>query len=174
MAKHLALVALAIILGLVNWSIAAKERHLAQGQSVYLRLAPVDPRSLMQGDYVILRFEVADRVYAALPKTQSEGGWRQQVAAADGHVVVSLDEQGVGHFVRLDQGEPLQPDEVRMRYRVRSGEVKFASNAFFFEEGRGDEYAGARYGEVRVDRNGDLLVTALHDGAISRLGQTAR
>ena len=52
MFKKMALVFLVIILGLVNWSITGKEKHLAEGKIVYLDLAPVDPRSLMQGDYM--------------------------------------------------------------------------------------------------------------------------
>jgi uncharacterized membrane-anchored protein len=66
--KTLALVALLIILGLVNWSIAGKEKALTEGKIVYLELAPVDPRSLMQGDYMALHFHLADEVYDTLPK----------------------------------------------------------------------------------------------------------
>lgn len=41
---------LALVLGAANYSIGKYERLLAQGRSVILELAPVDPRSLMQGD----------------------------------------------------------------------------------------------------------------------------
>lgn len=46
------------ILALVNASILDKEKLLSEGQVVYLELAPVDPRSLMQGDYKIGRAHV--------------------------------------------------------------------------------------------------------------------
>jgi uncharacterized membrane-anchored protein len=45
----------------VNFSIAAKERLLAHGRIVVLELAPVDPRSLMQGDYMQLNYRVAEK-----------------------------------------------------------------------------------------------------------------
>ncbi|MFX7329222.1 GDYXXLXY domain-containing protein, partial [Acinetobacter baumannii] len=35
---------------------AQKEMLLKEGQLVLLPLAPVDPRSLMQGDYMALRY----------------------------------------------------------------------------------------------------------------------
>ena len=38
---------LLLILGMTNWSIFEKEQLLANGQVVLLKLAPVDPRSLI-------------------------------------------------------------------------------------------------------------------------------
>ena len=87
MHNKIALVSLVIILGLVNWSIATKERHLAEARIVYLALAPVDPRSLMQGDYMALRFRLSDAVPNALPRTQEHRCWRHNVNATDSYVV---------------------------------------------------------------------------------------
>ena len=46
----------------VNGSIVAKERIKTHGERIYLELAPVDPRSLMQGDYMALRFALAESI----------------------------------------------------------------------------------------------------------------
>jgi hypothetical protein len=43
--------ALALVVVSVNAYIFAKERIKTEGERVYLELAPVDTRSLMQGDY---------------------------------------------------------------------------------------------------------------------------
>ena len=43
----------------MNHSIVAKEHIRANGERIYLELAPVDPHSLMQGDYMALRFAIA-------------------------------------------------------------------------------------------------------------------
>ena len=72
MRKKIAIGSLLIILALVNWSIAEKEKHLAEGKVVYLKLAPVDPRSLMQGDYMALRFRLAPQTRAAVLKLAGE------------------------------------------------------------------------------------------------------
>ena len=164
MYRIIALVALTIILGLVNWSIAGKEKHLAEGIPVFLKLAPVDPRSIMQGDYMALRYLLANEVFSALPKKEKEYvRWRQKVDAEDGHVVVHLDKRGVGTFKRLYKGGDLSDGEILMRYRVRNGVVKFATNAFFFQEGQGKTYQTVRYGQFRVDDNGELLLVAMYD-----------
>ena len=51
--------AVALVLIAVNLSIVAKERIKTGGEPIFLELAPVDPRSLMQGDYMALRFAIA-------------------------------------------------------------------------------------------------------------------
>lgn len=169
MAKKIALVSLLIILGLVNWSIFGKEKHLAEGKIVYLELAPVDPRSLMQGDYMALRFRVADEVYKALPKTEERKRWRHNAAASDGYVITSLDERNIGTFKSLYHNQPLSKDEILLRYRVRNGAVKFATNAYFFQEGHGKYYQPARYGQFRVDDKGELLLVSLYDKDLNTL-----
>jgi len=158
-----------LILALLNWNIFQKERLIEHGRTVLLELAPVDPRSLMQGDYMALRFAVANEIQKAADGHESQ----------DGRAVVKLDENNVAHFARIDDGRsPLQPDEVRLRYRVRDsnssgGTVKIATNAFFFEEGQGKIYEPARYGEFRVTDSGDAILTQLRDKQFQVLGRSA-
>jgi uncharacterized membrane-anchored protein len=171
MLNKIAIAALIIILGLVNWSIIGKEKHLSEGRVVYLELAPVDPRSLMQGDYMALRFKLADEVYKALPKTYGNKQWRHNVAASDGFVVVRLDDRNIGIFKSLYQDQELDKNEILMKYRVRDGVVKFATNAFFFQEGHGNIYQPARYGEFKVDKKGELLLVSMYDKELNKLGE---
>lgn len=154
MRKTLALLAGLAVLVLANLTIFQRERLLADGRIVLLELAPVDPRSLMQGDYMALDYGLARDLAARKPPGE---------VLRDGHVVLALDAQNVASFVRFDDGSPLAPDQVRLRYRVREGEVRFATNAFFFEEGRAQRYEPARYGVFRVDAGGEAILTGLRD-----------
>ena len=160
MRKALALLAGLAMLAIVNFGIVQRERLLTDGELVLLRLAPVDPRSLMQGDYMRLNFEVAGEAFPFGSRTE----------AYDGHLVVAVDRHGVGRFVRLDDGRPLSPGERRLRYRVRAGQPNFATNAYFFEEGSTEIYANAAYGEFRVDGAGDMILTGLRDEGLRPLG----
>lgn len=169
MHKKIAIGSLIVILALVNWSIANKEKHLAEGKVVYLELMPVDPRSLMQGDYMALRFRLADEVYKALPKTKDSKRWRHDVAASDGFVVTSLGERNIGTFKSIYIDQPLSKDEILLRYRVRNGAVKFATNAYFFQEGHGKYYQPARYGQFRADNKGELLLVTMYDKNMNKL-----
>lgn len=169
MARIVALVSMVMVLALVNWSIAKKEMHLAKGKIVYLDLAPVDPRSLMQGDYMALNFGIARQVYSALPKSKKYKNWRQSIDASDGYVVVKLDERNIATFKYIFSEQTLAENEIRMRYRVRDGAVKFATNAYFFQEGTGKYYQPARYGQFRVDDAGELLLVAMYDKDLKKL-----
>ena len=160
MRRLIALLAGLAILAVVNYAVYQREQLLTAGRVVLLELAPVDPRSLMQGDYMALRFQVAREAFGA---GKSDG------VSADGRLVLRLDPRGVAGFVRFDDGAPLAADEVRMRYRVRAGNPKFATNAFFFEEGAADRYTAARYGEFRVDAGGESILTGLRDKDLKAL-----
>lgn len=165
MRSAIALVSCVVVLALVNFSIAGKERQLEGGKVVYLELAPVDPRSFMQGDYMALRFKIANDALPAMKRSESDArrGFfaGQGLAPADGRIVAVLDERSIASFRRLDDGTVLRADEVLLRYRVREGNMKFATNAFFFQEGTAKRYEGARYGEFRVAPDGELLLTGL-------------
>ena len=160
MRSAIALAACVAVLGLVNYSIFEKERQLSSGKIVYLELAPVDPRSLMQGDYMALRFRIANEI----------SGRKAQEGFVDGRVVLQVDERGVARFSRLDDGTPLAANELHIRYRVRGDEVKFATNAYFFQEGTAKEYERARYGEFRVAPDGECLLTGMRGEKLERLG----
>ena len=170
--RLLVVAATLLILAVVNWSIWAKERHLAEGEVVYLELAPVDPRSLMQGDYMALNFEIANRIREAHYAQRRESDEWQ---AADGHVVVRLDAQRVAQLQRLGDGEEtLDTDEMHLRYRLRNGRIRFATDAFFFQEGHAERYEPARYGQFRVNERGEPLLVSLHDAELKLLGEMAR
>lgn len=169
MSRYIAAASLFLILISVNWLILGKERHLAQGRIVYLDLAPVDPRSLMQGDYMALRFQLAEHLTRVLREKNSQDQLSGALPSADDYVVVSLDEHGVGTFKARSTAQPLAANELLLHYRIRGGEVKLATNAFFFQEGHGHYYEAARYGQFRVDGKGELLLVAMHDKNLKEL-----
>ena len=152
----LILIGLMLILAAINQAIWHKEEVLKYGQSVSLAMAPVDPRSLMQGDYMALDWQLSRDIMSSsssLPMT--------------GKAVISVpDESGQipAKFVRIDNGKPLAANEVLIEYRLRNGRVKVVSDAYFFQEGQGMAFANARYGQFRVAPDGQALLVGLQDG----------
>lgn len=154
----IAVLGLVGILIFISMNVMKYERHLASGDPVLLQLAPVDPRGFMQGDYMTLSYALERDVLDVLDKT----GDRPK--SADGYVIVALDEHDVGHFVRLagsHQPNTLAANEKAIRYRLRNGSVKLATNAFFFQEGHANAFEAAEYGLFRVNDKGDPLLTNL-------------
>lgn len=146
-----------VILVALNGAIFEKEQLKKNGDTVLLALAPVDPRSLMQGDYMALRYEIERR--APLSNEYSSG-----------YLVVTLDQNKVGSFKRFYQdGETLTNDEKLLRYRPKRSSIQIAPNAFFFQEGQGKLYQKARYGEFKVDQSGNHLLVGLVDEHFKRI-----
>ena len=145
-----------LVFGTVNWQVAGKERLRADGLAVYLDLAPIDPRSLMQGDYMALNFQLTRDISLQSPEKS-------------GAAILKLDDRGVGRFARLDTGAPRGLGEIRFRYRIRQNGVWLGTNAFFFQEGDQNRYAGARYGEFRVNESGDAILVDLRDKNMQKM-----
>src|SRR5436190_15305240 len=79
MRSAVAFISCAMVLALLNFSIVGKERQLESGKVVFLELAPVDPRSLMQVDYMALRFKIANDARPAMDRSESSAGRRSRV-----------------------------------------------------------------------------------------------
>lgn len=163
---------LLLALAVANQGIVQRERILSDGRVLLLELAPVDPRSLMQGDYMALRFAAADDIRKALDPEWSSGGTAASLrrmgivgnsrdVSHDGYAVFALAD-GVGRFVRIQSAaRPVAAGEIAVRYRERGSDMRIASNAWFFPEGQGERYAPAKYGELRVDADGTALLVGM-------------
>jgi uncharacterized membrane-anchored protein len=147
-----------IVLGLVAaltvpaWAIIGKENIVRNGTAMLLPLAPRDPRSLMQGDFMRLDYAMARTI-------------AKQVVGhvGDGIAIVRIDKNSVATLVRIDAEGALKGHEHRLAFRKRGRSVRLSSHAFFFEEGTAKRYATARFGAFRVSEAGVAVLIALHD-----------
>lgn len=145
-----------LVLAVVNFSIYGKERTIANGTTIYLELAPVDPRSLMQGDYMALRFRLAEEIGRA----RLSGAISERARRAP----LEIDARRVAKLSAGGQGNPA------IRYKIRNGAVWLGTNAYFFEEGAAQRFARARYGEFRLDpESGEAVLVGLRDEALREL-----
>lgn len=179
----IALLGLALILIVMTMNIIKYETHLTTGKTVLLALAPVDPRGFMQGDYMALRYALERDIFDAMRSkhphsTPDKLGSELDVELddldadfriyepSDGYVIVRLDGNNVGHFVRLadsNDGDKLAADEIALHYRARNGNIQLATNAFFFQEGHAEAFEAAEYGLFRVNDKGEPLLTDMVD-----------
>ena len=156
----IALLGLALVLVVMTRNIAKYENHLTTGDTVFLALAPVDPRGFMQGDYMTLSYALERDVFAALNKNPGSYPTNEE-----GYVIVALDQHNVGQLVRLaaNQSKNLASNEIAIYYRIRNGTMQLATNAFFFQEGHGEAFEAAEYGLFRINDKGEPLLTNLVD-----------
>ncbi len=159
-----ALIALSALatLAVASVGIWQKEQVIATGQPVYVALAPVDPRSLMQGDYMQLRF--------ALPPELEARRATPTLWATRPHVIARRDAQGVATVLRVaTEGETPAADELRIELTPKAGGWMLVSDAWFFKEGEGERWAEAKYGEFRVAPGGQALLVGMVDANLKAI-----
>ena len=151
--RALAVVGLIATAGLSVEAIRAKEALIRDGSPVFVELVPVDPRSLMQGDYMALRFQLP-------PETT-----RHQVTIGPAPFAIGKrDETGVFRATRIANAETLlAPDEMKIKLRIAGGRWILVTDAWFFKEGTAHKWTAARYGEFRVTPDGSALLVGLAD-----------
>lgn len=152
------LVNLLILLVYFNNSVVEKEDLLSDGQLILLELAPVDPRSLMQGDYMRLRYEISDNI-------------KSDSISKRGFCVVELMPNKVGKKVRIQENRtPLKKGEYLIEYTAKDwGGINIGAESFFFQEGEAEKYESAKYGGIKVDKHGNSLLIGLYDEVLKKI-----
>ena len=156
-------------LGAINYDVAQKEQVISEGRKIYIRIAPRDPRSLMQGDYMALDFDLPQPIRAALDRSDKAGRLSQNARHA--LVVAQLDLRGIASVLRLaGANESLANGELLLPLKQMNGDWVVVTNAFFFAEGKGGGLAIARFGEFRVLPDGRALLVGLADETLQPMG----
>lgn len=155
---------LVLILFVVNGLVVQKQSVLESGQTILLRLAPVDPRSLIQGDYMVLSYDL----YNQFSPEQLNN------LPYSGKMVVKLDNNSVATFLRFHQNKEIGKNEQILSFHIKkdiySPRMKIGAESFFFQEGQADRYNSARYGELKVDANGNTVLIGLRGENFEPLG----
>ncbi len=142
-----------------NYAIVSKEKILDEGELVLLELAPVDPRSLMQGDYMRLRYKISSENFSYLDSIPKRG-----------YYVVKLNPNGVTEKVRIQKNkEPLIQGEFLIEYTKGSWDLNIGAESFFFQEGEGGKYEKAKYGGLKIDTEGNSILVGLYDEELNHI-----
>lgn len=173
------------LLGAVNYKVQQFEDVLATGKPVVLKIAPVDPRSLMQGDYMVLNYAILSEFQQSqvLPESNEPLESNEPIETVESNEITGIDESSPSEkkayiLVHLDQNHVATFCEeqseiptdfkhctpnVYLPIRYKGGWLpKLPSQDYFFAEGKGEHYAQAEYAEYRF-KDGILLLARLLD-----------
>ena len=133
--------------------IAVKEVSLRTGTEVVLQTVPVDPRSLLQGDYAILDYEIAD-----LPRFMQDDPIGETVYV----VLYELVTQGPEVW-RARSYEYDRPPATRVFIKGRidsRGRLDFGIGTYFVPEGTGHIIERAQDVKVvvKLDADGNAII----------------
>lgn len=154
-------VLLALALGYINRGVWRLE-YFHDAQEVYFALGPRDPRSIIQGDYMVLGYR-AD-IY---PPIKDIGP-----LAKKGEIILRLDKNRVASFARIGVATSvLDADELRIDYiKTSNTRLRYVPESYFFQEGEAPVYAAARFAIVRVASDGRARLVGLADEGFIALG----
>jgi len=173
------------LLGAVNYKVQQFEDVLATGKPVVLKIAPVDPRSLMQGDYMVLNYAILSEFQQSqvLPESNESLESNEPIDTVESnettgidepspsekkaYILVHLDKNHVATFCEEQSEIPTDfkhcTPNVYLPIRYKGGWLpRLPSQDYFFAEGKGEYYAQAEYAEYRF-KDGILLLARLLD-----------
>ena len=172
------------LLGAVNYKVQQFEDVLATGKPVVLKIAPVDPRSLMQGDYMVLNYAILSEFQQSQFLSESneslesnesiDAGEANETIGIDesspsgkkAYILVHLDKNHVATFCEEQSEIPTDfkhcTPNVYLPIRYKGWLPELPSQDYFFAEGKGEHYAQAEYAEYRF-KDGILLLARLLD-----------
>ena len=137
------IIVIAVFLQILVLGFMAGEREyiVRNGETIYLRTAPIDPRDLFRGDYVRLNYEISTIPVHLLPRDDTSG------VAKGEKIYVNLKESSNGLFEldHISLAEPpsgiyligRSPYHYRHRLRGHPLRLKYGIEAYFVQQGKG-------------------------------------
>ncbi len=131
-----------------------KETILRNGTDIILKVEPVDPRSIIQGDYVQLSYNISqidsderyDRVYVLVEKN-SKGIYQMK---------------GIYDTIEEAKKERTDDHQVIVTGKANGNTITYGIENFFIEEGTGIEVEqNAKYANIKVGSNGDAILISV-------------
>ena len=159
----------------VNLNAWQSQRLKIHGEILFLELAPVDPLSLVQGQYMRLRFGIEKRYDSTQEDSQIIQNNR-----GNGLAIINLDSRRIGSLTGLLsptqwQQQPHGSDTLLLQVHAQSVDlprdstsfgthsIRIQQNSFLFQENTEDRYAHAKYGMFRVHKDGRYVLVDLAD-----------
>ena len=170
--KKILLIINVVILFVVTGFSANKEEDYKKSEDYfYLELTPIDPRSLLQGDYMTLNYDIIDkardfiynnRTYIYDGENENEVDeireLRKLADAKRAYIAVRLDKNRVARYVKITKEKTDEKDLLFIAYKTDGFNVDINANSYLFQEGTGDKYQNARYSKVVLVGNNLRLI----------------
>ena len=176
-----------ISLAYVGTIVVRHERVAASEGTVFLQLAPVDPLSLLQGQYMNVEFMAERQLYEESTQNIAKSGYNLAVIELDERNIGTVREfipprpklskkqelsstYGTGEFllfgVRLSPaGGNRKPQDAESR----KYQISIDQQQFMFQENMEDLYRDAKYGYFRVASDGSYQLIDLADENLTLL-----
>lgn len=151
MKKIFVVLNLLLLMIVFGYSVIKEEKNLKKA-TFYIKTVPADPRSLIQGDYMVLNYDIAESARMEI------GNIRK------GYIRIKINDLKIAEFIRIDE-EYLPPsnNEISIQFQKNGSNIDIGVNSYLFQEGTGNKFQKAQYAEVIELKNGKLRLKNLLD-----------
>ena len=151
MKKIFVVLNLLLLMIVFGYSVIKEEKNLKKA-TFYIKTVPVDPRSLIQGDYMVLNYDIAESARMEI------GNIRK------GYIRIKINDLKIAEFIRIDE-EYLPPsnNEISIQFQKNGSNIDIGVNSYLFQEGTVNKFQKAQYAEVIELKNGKLRLKNLLD-----------
>lgn len=151
MKKLLVMLNLILLIVAFGYSVIREENNLKKN-TFYIKTSPVDPRSLIQGDYMVLNYNITDSARI------------EAVNIRKGYIRIKINDLKIAEFIRVDKEYvPPSNNEISIQFQKNSSNIDIGVNSYLFQEGTGNKFQKAQYAEVIELKNGKLRLKSLLD-----------
>lgn len=133
MKKIFVVLNLLLLMIVFGYSVIKEEKNLKKA-TFYIKTVPVDPRSLIQGDYMVLNYDIAASARMEI------GNIRK------GYIRIKINDLKIAEFIRIDE-EYLPPsnNEISIQFQKNGSNIDIGVNSYLFQEGTGNKFQKAQY-----------------------------
>lgn len=182
MKRYLPILVACVSILLFVLMITLNQLQLKRSSRVFVELAPVDPRSLLQGDYMQLGYAlnwVEDSVQDTVDDQQ------QRVPSALTLADQIYNRSTLEAYVQLDAAQRVQHSSLDIKKLDRQAVIQKlkiknpdntprnlypSTSSYLFAEGLGKCYEAAEFAEFKVDAAGNAMLIGLRDAQLKDLG----
>lgn len=159
MKKHFSLMLAVVTVLFFAGLVMKNEWHLHQSKSIFIKLKPVDPRSILQGDYMALAYELNLQSLKALTGSESEALDQVIFNHASVPAKVILDSRNRVIRTILDPNSLSNEQNLILKNPDNHYQSLYpASRSFLFAEGLAHCYEKAKYAEFKVNAKGEAIL----------------
>lgn len=128
MKKIFVVLNLLLLMIVFGYSVIKEEKNLKKA-TFYIKTVPVDPRSLIQGDYMVLNYDIAESARMEI------GNIRK------GYIRIKINDLKIAEFIRIDE-EYLPPsnNEISIQFQKNGSNIDIGVNSYLFQEGTGNKF----------------------------------
>ncbi|MAB59028.1 MAG: hypothetical protein CMO46_00625 [Verrucomicrobiales bacterium] len=169
-----------LVIGVIIYAFQVKadrDQLILTGKEILLELAPVDPLSLLQGQYMIINFAL-EREEIEMKEEDVNSGRIDLSPNGSVRIVLRYNGSGVASFNRFKDDQLLASNEILFKIKARrrreNGSEYFyridvEQESFLFKENTEKKYETAKYGVFKVNQDGDYVLVDLADKDLNRL-----